>query len=98
MAISPVYAVPFVEAKPNQAFFEAQKEREKADALARLDISKKGCWRLECDKQGLDSHGQKLLKCGGCKVASYCSKGCQVGDWKKGGHKDVCKSLSAKEA
>jgi hypothetical protein len=31
----------------------------------------------------------KLLDCGGCKSISYCSVGCQKGDWKK--HKPTCK-------
>ena len=32
----------------------------------------------------------KLLKCGKCKMP-YCSKECQVRDWKQGPHKEVCK-------
>ena len=34
--------------------------------------------------------GAKLMRCGGCKVVRYCSRGCQVQDWKDG-HKDRCK-------
>lgn len=41
-----------------------------------------------CSKAG------SLLKCGGCKQFSYCSKECQSKDWK--GHKFVCKSLPKK--
>jgi hypothetical protein len=37
----------------------------------------------------------KLSKCSGCKVVSYCSKECQVGDWKK--HKIVCKKNRGKK-
>jgi len=32
----------------------------------------------------------KLLKCGQCRVASYCQKDCQVNDWKNGQHKSYC--------
>ncbi|KAF5325093.1 hypothetical protein D9619_010016 [Psilocybe cf. subviscida] len=36
------------------------------------------------------SGGAKLSKCGGCKIAQYCSRECQKADWQK--HKDQCKS------
>jgi hypothetical protein len=35
--------------------------------------------------------GKSIMKCSRCKAASYCSKDCQKGDWKK--HKAVCKLL-----
>ena len=51
------------------------------------------------------SNQQPLKKCAGCNVASYCSKECQVQDWKStskggGGHKAACSAyarLSLKE-
>jgi hypothetical protein len=36
----------------------------------------------------------KLSKCGGCHVAAYCSRDCQVKDWKGGGHKMACPSYA----
>lgn len=36
-------------------------------------------------------------KCGGCKRVSYCSRACQVADWKCG-HKDWCSKEGAKES
>lgn len=35
----------------------------------------------------------KLKRCAGCFVAKYCSRECQVQHWKRGGHKEECKSL-----
>lgn len=35
----------------------------------------------------------KSCMCGGCKVARYCSKGCQTKHWKV--HKPACKALAA---
>ena len=34
----------------------------------------------------------KRLTCARCQVASYCTKECQVKDWKHGGHKLACDS------
>lgn len=34
-----------------------------------------------------------VQKCSSCLRASYCSKACQVADWKSGGHKSICKVL-----
>ena len=42
-----------------------------------------------CGKQG------GVKKCTQCLSAYYCSKECQVGDWKKGGHKGRCKEFKA---
>ena len=36
---------------------------------------------------------EKLLKCGRCKVVSYCSKECQREDWKD--HKAFCNLMSS---
>jgi hypothetical protein len=44
-----------------------------------------------CDKvETLD--GAKLMKCQQCKAAYYCSKHCQVADWKT--HKKMCNKLN----
>ena len=51
----------------------------------------------ECGKcDGVSVHGDKmnitprLLKCGACKVAHYCSQTCQKKHWRE--HKKVCKT------
>jgi hypothetical protein len=45
-----------------------------------------------CEKvETLD--GAKLMKCQRCKLTYYCSKECQVADWK--GHKKFCKEISS---
>ncbi len=44
-----------------------------------------GCER--CDGPGKP----KLLNCGGCQSVKYCSKDCQMADWKR--HKRTCKLL-----
>jgi hypothetical protein len=35
---------------------------------------------------------KQVKKCGACKMAPYCSKECQIKDWKE--HKIKCKSLT----
>lgn len=47
----------------------------------------------KCENRGCfqtDTLSQKLERCGKCKLAFYCSRECQVADW-KGRHKKVCK-------
>jgi hypothetical protein len=44
------------------------------------------CKGENCEKKG-------LLLCGGCSSVNYCSKECQVGDWKA--HKSDCKKIKA---
>jgi hypothetical protein len=39
----------------------------------------------------------KMLRCGQCGSAYYCSAACQKADWKVG-HKGVCKDLAALRA
>ncbi|KAG7353045.1 MYND finger domain containing protein [Nitzschia inconspicua] len=43
-----------------------------------------------CGKQS--SETIKLSRCGKCSVAAYCSRDCQVQDWKTGNHKLACPS------
>eukprot|EP00934_Nitzschia_sp_Nitz4_P007796 Nitzschia sp. Nitz4//scaffold8_size234185//8141//9175//NITZ4_001228-RA/size234185-processed-gene-0.250-mRNA-1//1//CDS//3329559719//7786//frame0 len=47
-----------------------------------------------CGKPSADLNVEKLSKCSKCKVASYCSRDCQVQDWKQGRHKVACASYS----
>lgn len=47
---------------------------------------------FSCGKQS--SETTKLSKCGKCSVASYCSRDCQVQDWKAGKHKLACPSYA----
>jgi hypothetical protein len=46
-------------------------------------------WCSYCNNENL---GLELKKCSQCKSAEYCSKECQVADW-KGLHKKHCKEL-----
>ena len=46
-----------------------------------------------CGKQlaGTTASHQIWQKCGRCKQAFYCDRGCQREHWKRGGHKQVCR-------
>ncbi|GFH53177.1 hypothetical protein CTEN210_09653 [Chaetoceros tenuissimus] len=46
-----------------------------------------------CTKCKEVDHSRKLLFCGNCKHFGYCSRECQVADWKD--HKQTCKSISS---
>jgi hypothetical protein len=54
-----------------------------------LDLKKGICFACDA-KMGKDK--PELLSCGGCKFAQYCSKECQVKDW-RAEHKHMCKQL-----
>lgn len=56
-----------------------------------FDEEKKMCWH--CLTAGNNSY--KL--CGGCRMARYCSKECQLKDWREGSHKGACKSLAGRK-
>ena len=49
---------------------------------------------LKCGKTGTDI-GKKLSKCGRCGRVSYCSRACQVDDWKQ--HKIFCKQACSEQ-
>ena len=48
------------------------------------------CWKLICNAPGCKVTATKT--CGKCHTARYCSRSCQVEDWKSG-HKRSCESL-----
>jgi hypothetical protein len=42
--------------------------------------------------------GLAAPRCGGRKVARYCSPACEAADWLGGGHKEACAALRAEAA
>lgn len=92
-AIAPCFSVPFVENSVDlRSLFTPGPVEQVTSGMKNLEIDKKVCFACKRNENG---GNQTLLKCGGCKVVSYCSKECQVKDWKQGGHKQVCKTLAA---
>ncbi|KAJ7869397.1 hypothetical protein B0H13DRAFT_2350989 [Mycena leptocephala] len=53
--------------------------------------STRACDNLECGKIQERSH---FRQCTGCKTSKYCNKECQIADWKRGGHRNHCGSLT----
>lgn len=95
-AISPCFSVPFVERSFElkdldkiQEWQSAGSVDDFAEKLEALKLRKDSCFR--CNKRK-----DSLLRCGGCKVAEYCSKECQKDDWKDGKHKIMCPLLGQK--
>ena len=57
----------------------------------KFDVTR--CYHIECPhrfERAKKASKAKKLTCGTCKVATYCSRECQVVDWKVGGHKSRC--------
>ncbi|KAI1612183.1 hypothetical protein EDD36DRAFT_277223 [Exophiala viscosa] len=92
IAITPLFPVPFVEKVLDLAAItdknqEPSEEEFDETTMANMLNGKKGCWN--CGKEGV-----KLLKCGKCMVAEYCSKDCQRSAWKEKGHKQACQQIT----
>ena len=62
--------------------------KSQADGDYSIENDKQVCFVCKSDKTSIE--GAKLLNCSKCRVAAYCSKECQVMDW-KAGHKFDCK-------
>jgi hypothetical protein len=65
-------------------------------SLARLSNYDNECdsgkWCHHCEKLETEMDNVLLMKCQRCKQSYYCSKDCQVADWKN--HKKMCKAMS----
>ncbi|KAJ6532642.1 hypothetical protein B0H19DRAFT_1241928 [Mycena capillaripes] len=53
-------------------------------------LSSKACDNLEC---GVIRAKDEFLRCSGCQAMYYCSRTCQIADWRVGGHRRACKHL-----
>ncbi|KAF8546886.1 hypothetical protein OG21DRAFT_1490730 [Imleria badia] len=53
------------------------------------------CQNAKCDKSGPPG---SFKCCAGCLHVHYCSKECQVHDWKNGGHPKYCRDIQARRA
>lgn len=98
-AISPCFSVPLIEQPFEMKDVSKLNEwrspgngidAEITEKLDALRLKSGSCFR--CNKRG-DAIPGSLLRCGGCKVAEYCSKDCQKADWKQGNHKEFCMLL-----
>ncbi|VDB94869.1 unnamed protein product [Peniophora sp. CBMAI 1063] len=70
---------------------DADQERRRHEGeAARAACSWRDCSRR--DQPGAGNDGANLKKCAGCGE-KYCSRECQLSDWKEGGHKQRCKRL-----
>ena len=49
---------------------------------------------FSCGIQGSSENSTRLYKCSKCGVAAYCSRDCQLMDWKSGRHKMACPSFA----
>ncbi|KIW67600.1 hypothetical protein PV04_06838 [Phialophora macrospora] len=85
VAISPISHIPLVEESPNLTgrVGWVWANWSKSTDVDNLHLC---CWSCKAEATA----ERKLLKCARCKVAQYCSKECQVRDWKEGGHKLKC--------
>jgi hypothetical protein len=62
-----------------------QQIKDQADKMMRNDGA--------CVRCSEDLTKEKRKFCGNCRTAAYCSRECQVGDWRGGPHKALCKAV-----
>lgn len=53
------------------------------------------CQSSKCNKSGAAG---TFKRCAGCLHVHYCSKECQIYDWKQGGHQTYCRGIQARRA
>jgi hypothetical protein len=49
------------------------------------------CGNARCYEIQMDA---AFKRCSACRAVAYCSKACQMTDWKSGGHKRHCKGTA----
>ena len=59
------------------------------------EVGAQYCGAENCLNQE-DTSGKPFNKCGGCRLAKYCCRQCQLYDWKHGGHKRECATANKK--
>ncbi|KAJ7883075.1 hypothetical protein B0H13DRAFT_2344347 [Mycena leptocephala] len=64
--------------------------RERMTILTAVDLP--AVWQAACDniECGVISSKPSFKRCSGCKNAYYCSRECQISDWRHGGHRTIC--------
>lgn len=75
-----------------QAEAADRKDQDRLKLRAEV-LSLRRCSNLKCTTLRQSSKVALGKLCVGCKVARYCGQDCQRKDWKKGGHRLVCKLL-----
>ncbi|KAJ6501023.1 hypothetical protein C8R47DRAFT_1211297 [Mycena vitilis] len=60
--------------------------------LSRVKPAPRACDNLAC---GVIFAKTNFSRCSGCSTLNYCSRGCQLWDWRHGGHRVACKDLLA---
>lgn len=67
-------------------------------AAATRGCSNLACANLESSRARELEEGKPNQLCSACKVARYCCAACQAEDWRRGGHRRVCRLLKAARA
>ena len=50
---------------------------------------------IRCNREGCTQTHPNMQRCSGCRLANYCSRECQMQDWKNG-HKKLCRASKKK--
>ncbi|KAG2500120.1 hypothetical protein HYH03_001702 [Edaphochlamys debaryana] len=69
-------------------------------AVSRTQLQQAAAVAAAATERGCDGCGRcftKYFNCGGCRQRRYCSRACQVADW-RGGHKAACKQMAEEAA
>ncbi|KAJ7111224.1 hypothetical protein C8R44DRAFT_856578 [Mycena epipterygia] len=65
---------------------------KKYDLGEYASLKVRGCDNKECSRPEVRSEVE-FRQCCGCLVSVYCSDACQVEDWQKGEHREICRAI-----
>lgn len=82
----------FISYFPHEKPWELSTEERRAKFHSIYDVVCQCEWCNRCDNCKIPVIGSGIKRCGRCRNAAYCSKECQVADWKR--HRYLCSQHS----
>ena len=69
---------------------DLQRRLRDLDRTKAMQQGRRACLNIVCDQ--IEEEAITFLTCSRCKIGMYCSRECQIADWKM--HSKLCKTVS----